>query len=85
VFSEIYYASGWNAFIDGKSTPHFRADYVLRSMRIPAGKHTLEFKFEPRVFVTGEKISAASMVLLFLLCGGAAFVEFRKKGSEFKE
>jgi hypothetical protein len=79
VFSEIYFSSGWNAYVDGKPAPHFRADYVLRSMRIPAGKHRVEFKFEPSIFVTGEKISAASMVLLFLLCGGAAFVELRKK------
>jgi len=81
VFSEIYYPSGWNAYVDGKPTPHFRVNYVLRAMRIPGGKHNVEFKFEPRAIATGEKISAASMVLLFLLCGGAAFVEFRKKDS----
>jgi len=79
VFSEIYYANGWNAYIDGKLTPHFRVNYVLRAMRVPAGKHTIEYKFEPDIIATGEKISAASMFLLFLLCGGAAFTEFRKK------
>ena len=80
VFSEIYYANGWNAYVDGKLTPHLRVNYVLRAMRVPAGKHNIEYKFEPTIIATGEKISAASMVLLFLLCGGAVFMEFRKKG-----
>ncbi|MEK6616899.1 MAG: YfhO family protein, partial [Bacteroidota bacterium] len=79
VFSEIYYANGWNAYLDGKLTPHFRVNYVLRAMRLPAGKHNVEFKFEPIIISTGEKISAASMILLFLLCGGAAFVELKRK------
>jgi hypothetical protein len=79
VFSEIYYANGWNAYLDGKLTPHFRVNYVLRAMRVPSGKHKIEYKFEPTIIATGEKISAASLVLLFLLCGGAAFMEFRKK------
>src|SRR4029078_867699 len=71
VFSEIYYANGWNAYVDGKVTPHFRVNYVLRAMRVPAGKHVIEYKFEPTIIATGEKISAASMAILFLLCGGA--------------
>ncbi|MBI4931777.1 MAG: YfhO family protein [Bacteroidetes bacterium] len=75
VFSEIYYANGWNAYVDGKLTPHFRVNYVLRAMRVPAGKHNVEFKFEPSIISTGEKISAASLVMLFLLCGFAAFKE----------
>ncbi|MBI3502489.1 MAG: YfhO family protein [Bacteroidetes bacterium] len=79
VFSEIYYPNGWNAYVDGKPTPHFRVNYVLRAMRIPAGKHNVEFKFEPKIIFTGEKISAASMGLLFLLCGFAAFTEFKRK------
>lgn len=80
VFSEIYYANGWNAYVDGKLTPHFRVNYVLRAMRVPGGKHTIEYKFEPSIIATGEKISAASMILLVLLCGGAAFMEFKNKG-----
>lgn len=79
VFSEIYYPSGWNAYVDGQPTPHFRANYVLRCMRIPAGKHSVEFKFEPKIIATGEKISMASLSLLILLIAGAGFLEWKKK------
>ncbi len=73
VFSEIYYQPGWDAFIDGKKTDHFRCNYILRGMRIPAGEHTIEFKFEPESFYTGEKIAmAGSGIILLLLIGVAA-------------
>ena len=78
VFSEIYYDKGWNAYLDGKITPHFRANYVLRAMQIPAGSHKLEFKFEPQSYVTGEKISMASSILLvILLLAGFGFEIYR--------
>jgi hypothetical protein len=67
VFSEIYYPKGWNAYIDGKLTPHFRADYVLRAMVLPAGGHSVEFKFEPKVYVIGEKVSKISSGILIIL------------------
>lgn len=77
VFSEIYYPSsdGWNAYIEEKPVSHFRVNYVLRAMKVPAGKHRIEFKFEPKIFAMGEKISTASLILLFLLCGGVVFKE----------
>jgi hypothetical protein len=79
VFSEIYYDKGWNAYVDGKLTPHFRADYVLRAMRVPSGNHKIEFKFEPKAYETGEKISFASSVILLLACAGVVVLEIRKK------
>ena len=81
MFSEIYYDKGWNAYVDGKPMPHFRANYVLRAMRIPSGKHTVEFKFEPSTYYTGEKISLAGSVLLLLLFAGGVFMELRKHPS----
>ncbi len=78
VFSEIYYAKGWNAYIDGKLTPHFRTDYVLRAMTVPSGNHKIEFKFEPRVYIVGEKVAlGGSIILLVLLVLGGAY-EIRK-------
>ena len=75
VFSEIYYPKGWNVYIDGKINSHFRVDYVLRGMKIPAGKHTIEFKFEPQVVKTGSTIALISSILmLFLLIGGIYFI-----------
>lgn len=76
VFSEIYYAKGWNAYIDGKLSHHFRANYVLRAMIVPAGQHQIEFRFEPKVFFVGEKISFAGSLLLILLVVGYAGFEF---------
>jgi len=74
VFSEIYYPKGWNAYVDGNLTPHFRANYVLRAMVLPAGEHVVEFKFEPRAFIIGEKVSMiSSLVLLLLVVAGIAF------------
>ena len=79
VFSEIYYKDGWNAYVDGQLTPHFAADWVLRAMRVPAGKHTIEFKFEPTRYYTAEKISLASSLCLFGFIGGALFLAFKRK------
>lgn len=73
VFSEIYFEGGWNAYIDGKLTPHFRTDYVLRGLRIPAGSHKIEFKFEPTLYSTGEHISLASSLILLVLVGGVVY------------
>lgn len=78
VFSEIYYPKGWNAYVDGKLTPHFQTDYVLRAMILPAGEHKVEFKFEPRVYRIGEKISLISSILLILVVIGLAVLEIRK-------
>ncbi len=78
VFSEIYYPKGWNAYVDGKLTPHFQTDYVLRAMILPAGEHNVEFKFEPKVYRIGEKISLISSILLILIVIGLATVEIRK-------
>jgi len=75
IFSEIYYDKGWNAYVNGELKPHFRANYVLRGMKIPAGNHVVEFKFEPAVYHISERIALASSVLLLLLL---AFVSVKE-------
>jgi hypothetical protein len=79
VFSEIYYKDGWNAYIDGELKPHIRVNYVLRGMEIPAGKHTIEFKFEPKVIETGSKIALASSAVFGVLLLLGVFFQFKKK------
>lgn len=67
VFSEIYYQPGWKAFVDGKEVPHFRVDWILRGMLIPAGEHTVVFEFYPDTYVLAANISAYSSFLILLL------------------
>lgn len=76
VFSEIYYEKGWNAYIDGKLTPYLRADYTLRAMRIPAGEHTIEFRFLPKSYYLGEKIALVGSILLLISLLGIIAREF---------
>lgn len=86
VFSDIYYDKGWTAYINGKEAPHFRADYILRAMFVPAGKNTVEFKFRPRVYYTGEKISlASSSILLLALLSVFGWMIYKRKDNFFKK
>jgi len=85
VFSEIYYNKGWDVYLDGEQVPYFRANYVLRAMTVPAGDHQIEWKFEPRVWYVGEKISFASSLLLILLLLGVLVFEGRKYFEKRKE
>jgi hypothetical protein len=78
VFSEIYYEKGWNAYLDGQKTDHIRVNYLLRGMKIPAGKHEVSFRFEPANYFLGEKIAGISSILLLLLVAGNLFMAWRK-------
>lgn len=81
VFSEIHYPHGWNAYIDGKLVPHYRVNYVLRALEIPAGAHTIDFKFEPTVVERGTTISLISYLILAVLIIGGFYYEFKRKNS----
>lgn len=85
VFSEMYYANGWNTYIDGQLKPHFRVNYALRALEIPEGKHTVEFKFEPEVIQTGSSIVLGSSVLLGVLFLGALGFTFWRSRKTNKE
>lgn len=79
VFSEIYYPQGWNVTIDGQKAEYFRVNYTLRGMEIPAGKHTIEFKFEPQVVKTGSTIALFSSIGIVLFLIGGIYFENKKK------
>ena len=81
VFSEIYYPAGWKCFVDRTESKYFRANYVLRAMIVPPGDHEIRFVFEPSSYFTGNKVSLASSLLLFILIAGYLIVEIRKRTS----
>ena len=78
VFSEIYYP-GWQSTIDGEEAPHGRANYILRAMNVPAGKHVVEFKFDPTSMHVTENIAFISLGLLALLAIITIVMKFKKK------
>ena len=84
VFSEMYYEKGWKATIDGKETSILNVNYVLRGLQIPAGKHTIEFKFEPQVVKTGSTIALISTLLMLLTIGLGIFY-LRKQNKKLAE
>ena len=79
VFSEIYYGKGWNAYINNKIVTHYRVNYVLRGMMVPAGEQTIEFRFEPKVIQKGGVISLASYIVLMLVTLGWFLYDEKKK------
>jgi hypothetical protein len=66
VFSEIYYDHGWKVFVDGKQTDYYRADWTLRAMNVPAGKHTIEFQFEPDTYNRLNMVGSVSSLIVLL-------------------
>lgn len=79
VFSEIFYPKGWHAFIDGKEVTILRANYVLRALQVPAGKHTIEFKFEPKPYTVGNNVTMASGWVLLIMVMGSLAVSLKKE------
>ena len=67
VFSEIYYPSGWEVFVDGEKSNFFDVNYLLRGMLIPKGKHKIEFYFSPKIVNTGINIRIITIIITFSL------------------
>lgn len=76
VFSEVYYKT-WKAFIDGEEVPVLRANYILRAIEVPAGKHVIEFRCKDELLETTQWISIGASALIVLLI--ALLLIFRKK------
>ena len=73
VFSEIYYADGWKAFVDGKEMPILKVDYLLRGLELTSGKHSIEFVFDLPKF---HKANTVAGIGSFLLLGGIVLLIF---------
>ena len=84
VFSEIYYAEGWQASIDGQPVEISRANYVLRSLEVPAGDHEIVFSFKPKVYYYGNTVTTASSILILLLVLGTLLIELGFIGGSLK-
>jgi len=82
VFSEVYYEPDWKAYIDGQPAEYFRANYILRAMVIPAGKHKIEFINEAPMMKVWDTISIIFSILLAIAVAGALFLKYRKGKSD---
>lgn len=85
VFSEIYYAEGWKAYIDGKESPILRANYILRAIEIPEGEHTIELRCEPDTLKTFNIVNLIGSILIVVIIIGAIALPFIKRIKERKK
>lgn len=82
VLSEIYFENGWQAYIDGKEVPHFRADWTLRALRVPAGEHEIIFEFKPKGYEISRILTTASSAIMALLLLGMVISIFMRKDEQ---
>ena len=82
IFSEVYYAPDWKAYIDGQPAEYFRANYILRAMIIPAGQHKIEFINEAPMLKIWDIVSIAFSVLLVIIIVGVFYLKYRKEKSQ---
>jgi hypothetical protein len=88
VASEVYYPAGWQAFVDGKETPIYQTDYVLRGVVVPSGSHTVEMRFEPARHASSVTISWIATILVYggiLAFFGLAWMQNKKDTENAEE
>jgi hypothetical protein len=85
VFSEIHYDAGWQAYLNDEPVDHIRVNYLLRGMKVPAGNHSIVFRFEPDSFYRTANVATGASVLTLLLFAFALFREFKRPEPETGE
>jgi uncharacterized membrane protein YfhO len=81
VFSEMYYPHGWSVNIDKQKVSVFPVNYVLRGLRVPAGKHTIEFTFDPPVIRTGGMIRLLTLLVFISVVTLFGYQRFKEKSN----
>jgi hypothetical protein len=84
VFSEIYYPYGWKAYIDGKPADIFRANYLLRAMNIPAGRHEIRMEFRPDSIRKGNTIATICIMIMYATVLGVIAGTLVRRGRQRK-
>jgi hypothetical protein len=79
IFSEVYYPKGWRITIDGEPARMLRANYTLRALPIPEGKHTVEFRFEPASIKTTDTIAFSALAIMLLTAIYLIFKSIKQK------
>jgi len=79
VFSEIYFSNGWKVWIDDTASDHVRANYILRAMQIPEGKHTIKFRFDPDDYTRGNTVGDIASGIVTVLLVLAFVMMLRRK------
>ncbi|MBK8952853.1 MAG: YfhO family protein [Chitinophagaceae bacterium] len=77
VFSEVYYPVGWNAYVDGKKAEYLNVNYILRGISLPAGKHKVEFVFEPESVKKGRSVMFIASILIVIVLFGGLFMAWK--------
>jgi hypothetical protein len=84
VFSEIFYDKGWKAYVDGVEYPYFRADYLLRAMRLPEGEHTVEWRFRAPSWSAVEGVTLVCSLLIIVMLIVVVTRLINEKRKEYK-
>lgn len=68
LFLSDVYDAGWEASVDGTKTEVYRADYDFRAIAVPAGSHTVEYRYRPYRFRVGLVLAGIGVAAGFLIC-----------------